>query len=302
MDVGWNFKREHLRLTQRSHNIIPDGGDQPNVVPQHASNWYYFREADYEHIKGLWETGDKMATGATLMTGTTWTSAVLGAAWPGHFNKAIAEDAYRKRQARRPPYLVSRRPDPRQRHPDRTQSPRQGPRRQARRAQAAHRDPEKFTGGGSDDIGDVSWVTPTIVLRYPANIPNMPGHNWANAIAMATPIAWKGVTAGAKVQAMTLLDLITKPELMSAAKTYFTDVQTKDQKYIPLLRPTDKPAIFLNQKTMETYRPEMRKFYYDAARYGTYMEQLGIKYPTIRTPATPAAAATPTEEDEEGSR
>ena len=301
MDVGWNFKREHLRLTQRSHNIIPDGGDQPNVVPQHASNWYYFREADYEHIKGLWDTGDKMATGATLMTGTTWTSEVLGAAWPGHFNKAMAEDATENAK------LVGL---PQWSADDQTLAkgiqaelkvPAKGLATKLDELKPPP-DPEKFTGGGSDDIGDVSWVTPTIVLRYPANIPNMPGHNWANAIAMATPIAWKGVTAGAKVQAITLLDLITKPELMSAAKTYFTDVQTKDQKYIPLLRPTDKPAIFLNQKTMETYRPEMRRFYYDAAKYGTYMEQLGIHYPTIRTPSTTAPAATPAEEDEEGSR
>src|SRR5438093_163940 len=51
MDVAWNFRREHLRLQQRSHNVITNGGDQPNVVPQNAAVWYYFREVDYEHIK-----------------------------------------------------------------------------------------------------------------------------------------------------------------------------------------------------------------------------------------------------------
>ena len=76
-------------------------------------------------------------------------------------------------------------------------------------------DPEKFYGGGSDDIGDISWVVPTIVLRYPSNIPNLPGHNWANGIAMATPIAHKGAIAGAKVQALTLFDLMVKPELLA---------------------------------------------------------------------------------------
>jgi aminobenzoyl-glutamate utilization protein B len=58
------------------------------------------------------------------------------------------------------------------------------------------------TGGGSDDIGDISWTVPTITLRYPSNIPGGPGHNWADGIAMATPIAHKGVIAGAKVQAI----------------------------------------------------------------------------------------------------
>ena len=69
---------------------------------------------------------------------------------------------------------------------------------------------EDNMGGGSDDIGDISWNLPTVTLRYPANIPGLPGHNWSSAIASATPIAHKGVVAGAKVQAMTVLDLLKR--------------------------------------------------------------------------------------------
>src|SRR6202035_3500769 len=99
------------------------------------------------------------------------------------------------------------------------------------------------TGGGSDDIGDVSWNVPTVTLRYPANMPGGPGHNWANGIAMATPIAHKGVVAGAKVQAMTMLDIVLHPELVTAAWDYFKTVQTKDTKYTSFIREGDKPAI-----------------------------------------------------------
>jgi aminobenzoyl-glutamate utilization protein B len=141
-------------------------------------------------------------------------------------------------------------------------------------------------GGPSDDIGDISWNLPTIVLRYPANIPNLPGHSWSSAIAMATPIAHKGVVTGAKVQAMTLYDLITKPELVSAAKEYFATVQTKDVKYQSLLRQDDKPATWMNKATMDKYRPAMQKYYYDSSKYGTYLEQLGIKYPTLTKPTS----------------
>ena len=84
------------------------------------------------------------------------------------------------------------------------------------------------TGGGSDDIGDVSWVVPTITLNYPSNIPGLPGHHWANAISMATPIAHKGVIAGAKVQAMTMLDILLQPQLVKDAWDYFNNVETKD--------------------------------------------------------------------------
>jgi aminobenzoyl-glutamate utilization protein B len=136
-------------------------------------------------------------------------------------------------------------------------------------------------GGGSDDIGDISWNVPTVVLRYPANISGTPGHNWANAIAMATPISHKGVVAGAKVQAMTVLDLMLHPDVVEKAWGYFRDVQTKDTKYEPIIRPDDKPAIWLNKKIMDEYRPKMKSMYYDPSKYDTYLQQLGIKYPTV---------------------
>ncbi len=128
----------------------------------------------------------------------------------------------------------------------------------------------------------MSWVVPTITLRYPANIEAGPGHNWANAIAMATPIAHKGVTAAAQVQVMTVLDLLMKPELIEQSWDYFRNVQTKDKKYTPLIRPEDKPAIWLNQDSMAKYREQMKKYYYDPTKYPTYLEQLGIKYPTVK--------------------
>ena len=137
-------------------------------------------------------------------------------------------------------------------------------------------------GGGSDDIADISWSLPTIVLRYPSNIPGLPGHHWANAISMATPIAHKGVVYGAKAEAMTLLDLLLKPELIKDAWAYYKDEQTKDIKYEPLISPKEQPAIYLNKKIMAEFKPKLEKFYYDTSMYKTYLEQLGITYPTVR--------------------
>jgi aminobenzoyl-glutamate utilization protein B len=128
---------------------------------------------------------------------------------------------------------------------------------------------------------------PTITLRYPSNIPGLPGHNWSSAIASATPIAHKGVVAGAKVQAMTVLDLMTKPELVKAAWDYFNNVQTKDVKYVPFIKKDTPPATHLNTQTLAKYREEMKKYYYDPTKYKTYLDQLGIKYPTVRTTSSP---------------
>src|ERR1700722_21530 len=94
MDVGWNFRREHLRLATRVHYVITNGGDQPNVVPPNATAWYFLREADYDHIMNLRRIGENMAQAAALMTDTTYTTRVLGTAWPGHFNVPIADDMY----------------------------------------------------------------------------------------------------------------------------------------------------------------------------------------------------------------
>jgi aminobenzoyl-glutamate utilization protein B len=281
MNIGWNYRREHLPLEHRSHYVVTHGGDQPNVVPLTASVWYYFRQTTYPKIMDLWKLGDDMAKGAALMTGTELLpSRVLGTAWPQHFNRTVAETAWTNIQKVGMPTWTEA---------DQTLAKALQKELGSREQGLNTAIPKELEGpvtdnrgGGSDDIGDVSWNVPTVTLRYPANIPGLPGHNWANAIAMATPIAHKGSTAGAKVQAMTMLDLLLRPELVTQAWDYFRTVQTKDQKYQPLLRPGDKPAIQLNKAVMDRYRPEMRKYYYDPSRYKTYLEQLGITYPTVK--------------------
>jgi aminobenzoyl-glutamate utilization protein B len=296
MDVGWNFRREHLRLQQRSHYVITDGGDQPNVVPRTAAVWYYFRETTFENIKSLWEIGDKMAEGAALMTNTKFTSKVLGSAWPGHMNRTLSETLYTNIKTVGLPKWTEADETLAKATQRELKVPEIGLAKEIPELKGAEEIPdEEKRGGGSDDIGDISWNVPTSVLNFPANFQAGPGHNWANAIAMATPIAHKGVNVGAQVQAMTTIDLLMRPELIQQSWDYFRNVQTKTRKYQPLMRPDDQPATFLNKLTMEKYRPEMRKYYYDPTKYKTYLEQLGIKYPTVRassptpTPSQPAS-------------
>jgi aminobenzoyl-glutamate utilization protein B len=288
MDIGWNFRREHLRIQQRSHYVIPNGGDQPNVVPPNASVWYYFRETSYEEIKKLWDIGTTMAKAAAMMTDTEVSGMkVLGSAWPGHFNKTVAETMYANIEKVGLPQwsdadvALAKATQREMKVPEIGLATKINP----MRGREVVPDEEK-RGGGSDDIGDISWNVPTVTLNYPSNFQAGPGHNWANAISMATPIAHKGIQYGAKVVALTVLDLLTRPELVTQAWDYFNNVQTKNRKYIPLIRPEDQPAIWLNKERMEKFRPEMRKYYYDPTKYKNYLDQLGIKYPTTEKPAT----------------
>jgi aminobenzoyl-glutamate utilization protein B len=281
MDVGWNFRREHLPLRERSHSVIVDGGDMPNVVPQTASTWYYLRDLDYKGIMEIWGVADSVAQGAALMTGTTLLpTRVLGAAWPRHFNRpaAVAMEANIRRVGM----------------PAWTEADQQFARAVQRTVHAEESglgtkadslrgpvDRARNLGGASDDIGDVSWNLPTVVLYYPANVSGLPGHHWAEAMAMATPVAHKGAVAGAKAQAMTMLDLLLRAGLVDSAWSYFRDVQTKRVKYQPILRPEDKPPLELNREILDRYRRAMKRYYYDGKKYPTYLEQLGVKYPVL---------------------
>ncbi|WP_026260506.1 amidohydrolase [Spirosoma luteum] len=292
MNIGWNFRREHLELTQRSHYVISDGGDQPNVVPSKAAVWYYFRERTYPKIKALFEKGMKMAEGAALMTDTKFTYEILGSAWPVHTNRPMAAAMYDNiKKVGLPTWseddqllarasqleLQAPKPDGLATKLDSMGMPTSS-------APVVMMGGQAMTpmGGGSDDIADISWSLPTIVLRYPSNIPGLPGHHWANAISMATPIAHKGIVYGAKAEAMTLLDLLLKPEIIKEAWAYYKDEQTKDIKYEPLISSKEQPAIYLNKKIMDEFKPKLSTFYYDPGKYKSYLEQLGIKYPTVR--------------------
>jgi aminobenzoyl-glutamate utilization protein B len=229
----------------------------------------------------LWKIGDDMARGAALMTNTKWTSRVLGSAWPTHGNKPVAEAMHRHIEAvGQPQWSADDQAFARAVQkmlgnkeikdlPSKVEPLKNPPK------------PEDRKGGGSDDIGDIMWNVPTVTLRFPSNINGLPGHNWANAIAMATPIAHKGALAGAKVLTLTILDALTTPKLVADAWDYFRNVQTKEIKYQSLLRPEDKPAIWLNKRIMADYRDQMKKFYYDAAKYDTYLEQIGVRYPVL---------------------
>lgn len=280
MNIAWNYKREHLHPLKRSHSIFTDAGDQPNVVPSKAAIWFYFRDIKYEGIMEMYALANDMAKGAALMTGTTMSSKVLGTAWPRHYNKVIAETMYDNiKQVGLPQWSEA----------DQTLAKAVQTEVGSEKIEGLPKelDPlglpvEEPVSGGSDDIGDISWKVPTVTMRFPSNIPGLQGHHWSNAIAMATPIAHKGVVAGAKAEAMTILDFLTKPELLEGAWDYFKNVQQKETTYKPMIAETDMPPIYLNTDKQGQFREELQKYYYDETKYDSYLEQLGVEYPTVK--------------------
>ena len=275
MNAGWNFRREHLRPQQRSHYVITHGGNQPNVVPSEASVWYFFRELDYENVKRNHDIGTRIAQAAAQMTDTTMTERLIGSTWPGHFNKPLAELLHKNMAAVGMPEWS------------------EDDQRMAKAIQklmeaepiGLRSEIEPLLGptldvAGSDDIAEVSWNVPTINMRYPANVAGAVGHHWSSAIAMATPIAHKGALTGAKVQAMTLIELFRDPTHIEQAWDYFRE-QTKEIQWKPLIPKGTAPPAHLNRDKMERFAPELEKLRYDPSRFSTYLEQLGVEYPTL---------------------
>ena len=280
MNVGWNYKREHLHPLKRSHSIFTDAGDQPNVVPSKASIWFYLRDITYEGIMKMYNDANNISQGAALMTDTKVSSKIVGTAWPRHFNKVIAETMFENiKKVGLPSWSEADQLLAKAVQKEVNSKNKKGLEIELSPIGKPLKTPRS---GGSDDIGDISWTIPTVTLRFPSNIPGLQGHHWSNAIAMATPIAHKGGTAGAKVVATTVIDFLTQPKLLVDAKDYFENVQSKESKYQPMITKKDPPPIYLNKGIMDQFRPQLEKFYFDETRYDSYLEQLNIQYPTIK--------------------
>lgn len=278
--IGWQFQREHLDPLQRSHHVIKNGGDQPNVVPSKASIWFFIREVTYPKIMANYERINQIAEGAAMMTQTRMTKRILGSAWPRHFNKVIAATMYENiKTVGLPEWSEDDQVLAKALQKEVNSKKTEG---LATELDTIRLPVKDFISGGSDDIGDISWKVPTVTLRFPSNVPGLQGHHWSNAVAMATPIAHKGVIAGAQAEAMTILDFLLKPELVKQAWEYYQTVQLKEQEYKPMITAEETPAIHLNTDIMAEFKPLLEKFYYDETRYDTYLEQLGIKYPTLK--------------------
>src|ERR1700730_13640604 len=254
MDVGVAYLRQQLHPTYRIHRVITNGGIQPNVIPDLAETWWWVRDANMPDAVQTFEKLINVAKGAALMTGTTTEYRLVAAGWPQLGTKAIAETV--------------------QSNIDKVGMPRwsEDEQRFARDFQKSVGRPEvglktavtpfggRPQGYASNDNGDVSWSVPAGLLTYPSIVPGIAIHEWHAAITPTSALAHKGMTAGAKVLAASVLDLLTRPDILQRARTEF-DAQLRQTPYFAVLPPDAKPPLDLNKAVMDRYRPEMRKFY-----------------------------------------
>ncbi len=281
MNVSTDFMREHIPPSARMHYVIPDGGQQPNVVPGEATTWYYFRDTSAKGVWDLFKRVREAAKGAALSTSTSVTERILSASWPFNGNKELAEVVQSNIEIAGMPRWSDDDQAFARAYQKSMGAPVVGMPTQVGRLRKASQ------ASGSTDAGDVSWQTPFVRLRIPAKPDGeLAGHHWSAGIAPATPLAHKGITAGAKVLVGSAIDLMTSPEALARVKAGFAAQLAQYPKWKSMIPPDADPPTFLNVEEMGRYRAALKSFEYDPKSRQTYLEFMKVSYP----PAEPATA------------
>ncbi len=236
-----NLLREHVPQESRIHYVITKGGLAPNVIPEEAEVYYYARHPEAGTLAGIWERIEQAARGAALGTGTTVDWEIIGGAHSVLPNVALARvmDA-NLRRAGGVVYAADDRA-----FAEKLRETLGAP--DLPLASAAQVQP--FKEGitmASSDVGDVSWVIPTVGLRTATWVPGTAAHTWQAVAAGGTDIGMKGMLLAARTLAMTAVDLFTDPKLIEAARREWTERRGPDFRYAALLGDRSPPLDYRN--------------------------------------------------------
>lgn len=228
-----NMMREHVPDSTRIHYVITRGGEAPNVVPAFAESYYYVRSPNRDVVREIWERIEKAAQGAALGTGTKVEWEVTGGVYELLPNEVLGRAMHENLQA---VGGVNYTPEERafalkigQTFMGKAPAP-----EIAELIPPFNPNPVR-EGGGSTDVGDVSWTVPTVGVRTATWVPGTPGHSWQAVACGGTSIALKGMNVAAKTLAGTAIDLFTNPDLIAKAKAEFEKRRGADFKYVSLL-------------------------------------------------------------------
>lgn len=236
---GINAYREHVQPTVRIHYHIMDAGKVVNVVPDYAKIWVRVRDRSRDGMMPVYERVRAMAEGAAIMANVEHKVSLIsgvhellvnrtgGAALQanletlGPISYSADEERYAKaiQEATGKPLVGM----------DAEVSP--------------LRETEANPPGGSTDVGDVSYVVPTISLRATIAPKDVPWHSWAVVASGGMSLGHKGLVFASKALAMTMVDLYEDPALVEAVKAEFTE-RKGDYQWEGILPPGPPPLDF----------------------------------------------------------
>lgn len=239
MNYMVNMMREHIPEDTRIHYVITRGGEAPNVVPAFAEVYYYSRHPDAKTTQEVFDRIVKAAEGAALGTGTRMEFEHINGVYNLMPNETLARIMHSNLSAvggvvyNAEEKQFAEKIFPSLNLPN------------VKIESAAMVSPFEQTeerNSGSTDVGDISWVVPTVGMGAATWVPGTSAHSWQAVAAGGTGIGAKGMMVAAKTMALTAIDLFNAPETCVKAKAELKERTGKDFKYQCLIG-TRKPPL-----------------------------------------------------------
>ncbi len=238
MNYAVNLMREHVRPTTRIHYVIPRAGEAPNVVPEYAKAWYYVRDVDRPSVERWYAWILQIAEAAALGTRTEHKVFLVTGVHEYNLNRPLQAALQQNLEIVGPPVFTDE-------------------------EQAFARELQRFLeieeqgfdaeigplaetpeppSGGSTDVAEVSYITPTAGFSVTTAAADVPWHSWATTACHGTEAGVKGAVVAAKVLALTGVDLLTDAALREAAQAFFLE-KTGGKPYVSPLPADQAPPL-----------------------------------------------------------
>ncbi len=235
--TGINYYREHIRPTVRIHYHIQDGGQVVNVVPDYARLWVRVRDTKRDGMMPVYERVRDMAQGAAIMANVDYKISLISGVYEVLVNRAGGEIMQQNLELLGPITYT----DEEQAFAKKIQEATGKPQVGMDTAIHPFKETLEHPGGGSTDVGDVSWNVANINLGVATAPKDTPWHSWAVVACGGMSIGHKGMLQAAKAMGMTMADLFENPKLIDKVKAEYK-MRKGDTKYVPII-PEGPPPI-----------------------------------------------------------
>ncbi len=215
--TGINYYREHIKPTSRIHYHIQDGGQVVNVVPDYARLWVRVRDPKRDVMLPTFERVKAMAEGAAIMANVDYKYSLISGIYETLVNREGGKIMQNNLELLGPITYTDEEITYGKAIQEATGKPQVGMDGEVHPL----KETEELPGGGSTDVGDVSWNVPNINLGVTVAPKGTPWHSWAVVACGGMSIGHKGMVYASKAMGMTMFDLFDDPKLVEKVKEEF---------------------------------------------------------------------------------
>ena len=216
---GINYYREHVRPSVRMHYHIQDGGQVVNVVPDYSRIWVRVRDTKRSGMMPVYERVQEMAKGAAILANVDYKISLISGIYEVLVNREGGEIMQKNLELLGPIEYTDDEIAFGKKIQEITKKEQVG----MDSAINPLLDTRENPGGGSTDVGDVSWNVANINLGVTTAPKDTPWHSWAVVACGGMSIGHKGMLYSSKAMSMTMLDLFENPALVDKVKAEYKE-------------------------------------------------------------------------------